>query len=166
MAISLERVWQKSIFTFLMLISISTGILGVYTLQVSPALSFDSELSVSEEAIAAIEGVNIPSSFFYRLPAFFTPGEESKWWEIQKRVYGVLKEKDSIKVDIIRKNGTMTEIMASVDTSAFSDVFIKTGLIYLAGLVYIVSAGSLFKRHRDEPGSILAFSRLPGNRNQ
>lgn len=109
----------------------------MYTLLISPVL-FDSENFISEQTLSAIEGINIPPSFFYRLPEFFTPDEESKWWRMQERIYGVLNGKDFFMAYIIAKNGAIEEakvVKAAIGKMSFLDAIKKTGLIYLAGLL-------------------------------
>ena len=78
----LNRAWQGRVLTLLILLTVGIGFLGVYTLHTSPALSFEAGLifSLSEPALRRIEHLTLESTFFQRLPEFFTPSAESTWW--------------------------------------------------------------------------------------
>ena len=58
------------------------GLLGIYALHTSPAFLPEprSVAFLSETHIESIEGVTLDSTFFLRLPEFFTPSAETHWW--------------------------------------------------------------------------------------
>ncbi len=162
--IPFTRVWQVKIISFLILINVSIGILGIYTLRTSPALSFDSGVPfhISWAKIRKIEYIKPDPTFFLRLPEFFTPKEEINWWHMQDKLYTVLMKNSSVMVEFTEKNGIVKEIEAAVGFMSLLEVIERTGLIYLAALIYIISAVSVFQRHRSTSGLIFAVFLLSG----
>jgi len=158
----LNRKWQKGIITCLILVNVSMIALGMYALKVSPVLLLDLTPSISGQTIQKIEGINIPPSFFYRLPEFYFPDEEYRWWQMQTHIYRILQEKDFPLVEIMTENGKLN-IKARLGKISLHDVVQKTGLIYLTALVYIIAAVSVFKRQHSEPGAILSLFLLSGS---
>ncbi len=159
MAIFFSRTWQLRVLFTLFFANVSIMILGAYALSVSPALSLEPKSGVpsSESAIRRIEGIELSADFFYRLPEFFTPEEESNWWQSQDRVFKALSGRNTVSVEFIGKDGIMQQLEAGTTTMPFSEVMKKTWLVYLSGLIYMVSAVSVFRRHHSVSGSVLAF---------
>ena len=150
--IPFTRIWQVRVITFLILISISIGILGIYTLHTSPTLSFDSgfPLYISGPKIQSIEHIKLDHSSFKRLPEFFTPKEETSWWKMQDKLYSILMENSSVVVEFTEKRGIAREVEVVVGFMSLLEVIERTGLIYLVALIYIISAVSVFQRHRPQ----------------
>ncbi|MFQ5901697.1 MAG: sensor histidine kinase [Thermodesulfobacteriota bacterium] len=162
--ISLNRTWQERIVTLLILISVAIGGLGIYTLHTSPTLSLDSgpPLPITEYEIQRIEDIELSPTFFNRLPEFFTLKQETGWWQMQKKVYKLLK-KGSLMVEFTDRNRATRKVETTVGFLSLSEVIKKTGLIYLVALIYILSALSVFKRYRSPASTILTFFLLFGS---
>jgi hypothetical protein len=157
--ISLNRIWQERIFALLILVSVSLGILGIHTFYTSPTLSFDYESPppLSELSMQRIGHFKLDPTFFKRLPEFFTPTEESNWWQMQEGLYHALKENDALKVEFVEKSGVTKTVEAKVDLMSPFEAVKKTGLIYLVALIHLISAASVFQKHHSTSGSLLAF---------
>ncbi|MBI5750246.1 MAG: sensor histidine kinase, partial [Nitrospinae bacterium] len=153
------------VFAFLIVINISVGILGIYALCDSPVILFapKSSSQIKEHKLKLIEGIELDEPFTYRLPEFFFPKEEAKWWRMQEAVYKALAAKDSVAVEYRDKDGVNRKIKAEIGYATFIEVIKKTGLIYLAGLIYLISAVIVFRRHRSESGLTLAYFFLSGS---
>lgn len=134
-------------------------ILGIYTLHVSPTISFDTGFpyNISEPNIQEIEEIKLTPAFHKILPEFFTLKEESNWWQMHERLYRLLMEKDTALIEIMGRNGITTRMEAAVGLMPFSEAIKRTGFIYLAALIYIISAFLVFKRHPSASGSLLTF---------
>jgi two-component sensor histidine kinase len=165
MRISLNRREQKRAITFLIFVSVSLWILGIYVLHTSPTLSFDLgfTLSTIEHNIQKIDDIELNPAFFNKLPEFFTPKQEASWWQMQEMIYKVLKEKDSVVVSFMEKDGVTREIKVSIVRMSLSEIMKMTGLVYLVALIYLLSAILVFQRHRSTSGSVLTFFLLFGS---
>lgn len=154
-----SRTWQERIFIFLVFVGASLMILGIYTLHISPLLSIDSgfQFYISEPNIQKIEEIKLPPAFHKILPEFFTPKEEADWRQMHERLYRLLMEKDTALIEIMGKDGITTRMETAVGLMPFSEAIKRTGLIYLAALIYIISAFLVFKRHPSVSGSLLTF---------
>ena len=87
-----SRAWQGRLLALLTLCAGSLGLLGVYTLHTSPALSFETGMvfSPAEPALQRIDEVSLEPSFVQRLPEFFTRSAETAWWQHHARLYALL----------------------------------------------------------------------------
>ena len=163
--LNLNRLWQKGIFLSLCLIIISIGILGAYALHTSPFLSFNSNFApfIKEHSLNKIEDIKLEHSFSLRLPEFFFPRDENKWWQMQEGVYKALIKNEPVAVEYTEKDGVIRNVKANVVYTPLIDVIKETGLIYLAGLIYLLSAASVFRKHRSPAGIILALFLISGS---
>src|SRR5439155_24507353 len=91
------------------------------------------------------------------LPGFFTPKEETNWWKRQERLYGILKGNGYVRVEFLEKSGVTRRVEAEVGLMPPFEVIKKTGLIHLVALIHLVSAASVFQKHRSTAGALLAF---------
>lgn len=158
--ISLSRAWQERVFTLLVLVSASVGILGIHALCISPVLSFGDlglPLPISELAIQKIDHLKLDPALFKRLPEFFLPKEEADWWRMQERAYLLLEGKDSVRVEFGWKDILPGRVEAAVVSMPLSGAIREVGLVYLVALLYLFSAAWVFRRHRSASGSLLAF---------
>lgn len=163
--ISLSRTWQERVFTLLVLVSASVGILGIHALCISPALSFSNlglPLPISELAIQKIDHLELDPALFKRLPEFFLPKEEANWWHMQERAYLLLKGKNSVRVEFGWKDTLPGRVEAAVVSMPFCGAIREVGPVYLVALLYLFSAVWVFQRHRSASGSLLAFFLLFG----
>lgn len=163
--LNLNWLWQECIFLSLCLIIISIGILGAYALHTSPVISFNSSPVpfIKEHSLNKIEDIKLDSTFSLRLPEFFFPKDEHRWRQMQDDVYNALIKKSTVAVEYADKDGVVRNIKANVIYPTLIDVIKETGLIYLAGLIYLISAASVFRKHRSAAGIILAFFLLSGS---
>lgn len=163
--ITISRIWQGRIIAVLIFVIISIGILGIYALHKSPGLVLGPEFPVSpkEYDLHKIEELELDPAFFLRLPEFFTLKEEAQWWRIQEKVYDLLHKNSSVSVEFTWRNGVAENVEAAVGFPTLSDVIKKTGLIYLAALIYMISAVSVFRKHHSTAGSMLTFFLLSGS---
>ncbi len=163
--ITLNRAFHKRLFTLLVLLTIPLCLLGIYTIHTSTTLSFDSVFPSysTKEELHKIEDIELAPDFYLRLPEFFFPKEEAKWWRKQESVYKALAAKDSVAVEYRDKDGVNRKIEAEIGYTPFIEVIKKTGLIYLAALIYLISAVIVFRRHRSESGLTLAYFFLSGS---
>ncbi len=158
--ITINRTWQGSIIALLILVIISIGILGVYSLHTSSILVFDSEshFHTAEDELSKIGSMELDSSFFLRLPEFTTRKEEADWWQAHKEIYGLLTKKEFINVEFSSKSGKNIAVeKAAIDFMPLDDVLKRTSLIYLVALIYVISAVLVFKKHHSTAGLILTF---------
>ena len=151
--------FQGKIFVTLVLISVFIGIMGLYTLRTSPflAVNSDSLLNSDQIHILRIEQTPLDSNLFLRLPEFFTPRQEKDWWQRHEKLYSLLTERDSVRVEFSDNAGTAREVEAIVTPMSFFLIIKRTGLIYFVALIYLLSAGSVFQRHRCLSGTLCAF---------
>lgn len=151
--------FQGKIFVVLILISVFIGIIGFYTLRTSPYLSFGpvSPIDITKRRILRIEQIPLDSNLFLRLPEFFTPRQEKDWWHRHEMLYRLLTERDSVRVKFSDNTGTAREVEARVTLMPFSLIIKRTGLIYFVALIFLLSAGSVFQRHRCLSGTLCAF---------
>ncbi len=163
--ITINRTWLGSLIALLILFIISIGILGIYSLHTSPILLLDSELPLSpeEHLVHKVEKLELDSAFFLRLPEFFTLKEEARWWQMQESAYNILSENSFVSVVVTCRDGITRSLEASVGFLSIFEVIKKTWLIYLAALIYIISAVSVFKKHHSMAGLVLAFFLLSGS---
>ena len=156
---SLMQSWQGKVWGFFFLLCICLGLLGVYTLHISPTLFFDAgdEGFPSKPPIQKIAGITLESTFFQNLPEFFVRSAETRWWQMQKEVYTALRAKDVVAVEFTEKDGVPQRSQAQVGFVPLFEVVKKTWLIYLVALFYLVSARSVFRDHRSVSGVILGF---------
>ena len=162
---NLNRKRLKGIFLSLCLIIISIGVLGAYALHSSPVLSFNSSSTpfIKEHSLNKIEDIELDSTFSYRLPEFFFPKDEHRWRQMQDAVYNALIKNNPVNVEYADKDGVVRNVRANVIYTTLIDVIKETGLIYLAGLIYLISAASVFRKHRSAAGIILALFLLSGS---
>lgn len=154
-----SRVWQGRALALLILCAGGLGLLGVYTLCTSPALSFETGrvFSLAEPALQRIDEVSLEPSFVQRLPEFFTRSAETAWWQQHARLYGLLTSQRMVQVIVRGPQGVLTTEQARVGPMPWADVLHRTWLIYLVALLYLLSALSVFQRHRSLPGTLLVF---------
>ncbi len=143
----------------MVIVNMFIGLLGTYTLSRSPVISYNSELPfpIREDMIKRIEGVELDNTFFYRLPLFLTPKEEAQWWKLQTRVYEAIRDRNSVMLEFVDRDGVARTIQAPVDNMPVVEVIKMTWPIYLAALIHIISAVSVFKRQQPGPGAVLGF---------
>ena len=153
------------VFLSLCLIIISLGILGVYTLHASPALSFNSSsaLFIKEHSLRKIEDIKLDHSFSLRLPEFFFPRDENKWWQLQEGVYKALIKNNPVDVEYTENGGAIGNAKANIVYIPLIDAIKETGLIYLSALVFMISALSVFRKHRSTAGAALTLFLLSGS---
>ena len=163
--ININRLWMKGIFLSLCLMSISIGFLGINALRFSPVLSFhsDSPLSVAEYKLQKINDIELDSAFFLRLPEFFFPKDENRWQQKHEDVYKALIANNPVAVEYTERDGVTRNVKANVVYTTLIDVIKETGLIYLAALIFLISALSVFRRHRTASGLLLALFLLSGS---
>lgn len=163
--LNLNRKRLKGIFLSLCLIIISIGILGAYALHTSPVLSFNSSSApfIKEHSLNKIEEIKLDPTFSLRLPEFFFPKDENRWQQMQDGVYKALIKNNPIAVEYIEKDGTVRNVKANVVYMPLIDVIKETGLIYLSALVFMISALSVFRKHRSTAGAALAIFLLSGS---
>lgn len=154
-----NKVWPGRIVASLVFFVVSIGILGIYTLQISPALVFDSKFlsSGSEYKIQTIEDLTLDTPFFRDLPEFFSPAGEADWWKMHERVYGLLETKGKVEVALSRDGEDSLKSQAQVGFIPFFVILKKTWLIYLVAAIYLITAISVYRRHETTPGLILTI---------
>lgn len=162
---SLNSTWQERVFALLILLSLPVGGLGVYTLYASPSLSIDTGFSspVSEHHIRKIGDIELPPTFFMRLPEFFTPRQEAFWWNMQERVYQELMKKPLLPVELGGHGGLTQWVMTTVSLMSMTEVIKRIGLVYLVALIYLLTAVSVYQKNRSLSGRLLAFFLLAGS---
>lgn len=121
---------------------------------------FTSILSASD--LRRIEDLSLEPTFIHRLPEFLTPAPETNWWQIQERVYTVLKGRESVDVEVTGTDGIPRGLQARVGVMPFAEIIQRAGLIYFVALIYLVSAIALYRRHRSPPRPLLACFLLSG----
>ncbi len=145
-------------FAIPVFINISTGILGIYALCNTPTLIFDSGSSFPlDNVIQGIKDIRLDPSFFNRLPEFFFAGEEARWWRLHDQIYRILAENRPVTIEFADRAGNIQRINGKVGYQTFIEVIKNTGLIYLSGLIYIISAITVFRKHRSESGLVLSY---------
>jgi len=158
--ITINRKWQGIIIAFLIFVIISVGILGIYSLHTSPTLLLNSgsHFPTEEHKLHKIENIEVDSTFFLRLPEFTSQKEEAVWWQVHRKVYGLLTKKKSITVEFSDKGVVNIGVeKAGIRIMPYPDVLKRTSLIYLVALIYVISAVSVFKKHHSTAGLILTF---------
>lgn len=163
--LNLNRKRLKGIFLSLCLIIISIGILGAYALHTSPFLSFNSNFApfIKEHSLNKIEDIKLDPTFSLRLPEFFFPKDENRWQQMQDSVYKALIKNNPAAVEYTEKDGAVRNVKADVIYMPLIDVIKETGLIYLSALVFMISALSVFRKHRSTAGAALALFLLSGS---
>jgi len=131
----------------------------VYTLHTSPALSFETGMvfSLADPALQRIKEVSLEPSFVQRLPEFFTRSAETAWWHHHAQLYTLLMSHRTVPVTVRGPQGVLTTEQAIVGPMPLANVLHRTWLIYLVALLYLLSALSVFQRHRSLQGTLLAF---------
>ena len=76
---------------------------------------------------------------------------------MQERLYGLLKEKDFVRIEFGGKGPVLPGVKARVGSMPLLEGIKKTGLVYLVALIYLITAVLVFQRHRSTSGSLLAF---------
>lgn len=149
----------------LILLALGLAILGIYTLHAAPTLSFtEAQFSFAIPApdIRRIKDLTLETTFSRRLPEFFSSRAETIWWQMHERVYHILRESGTVSVEMPGANGVPRMVQAEVGLLPLSEAIQRTGTIYLAALLYLVWAISVYQRHRSPPGVLLAFFLLAG----
>lgn len=153
------RVWQRRVLIVLSLLVPMCGALGVYTLRIAPVLFSDTELSLllPQENLHSLAGKTLDPGFSRRLPEFFTPSAEAGWWQMQEWVYDLLRQRETVPVEMQSKEGLLVKELARVGRLSRADVFERLWPIFLVSFLYLLSAFSIFQRHQSPPGTTLAF---------
>lgn len=162
---TIRKVLLYTVVALLIIITIASGVIGVYALSTSPTIDLGNESSriYEENAITGIEDIELPSTFFYRYPEFATSEEESAWWIVQEKVYRLLAARKTVSVELNEKNGLVKRASAPVAYEPLSAVVKKTYLIYLVSLIFIISALSVLSKHRTTAGRLLVFFLFSGS---
>ena len=153
---------QKIRWTIISLIlstSVIMTVAGIYALKISPTLFFENEVVTLREdiVITSIDDQKIDETALWKLPVFFTPGEERAWWFTQRKIDRILKEKDQVVITFKDKRGVTWQIIADVGYLSLGDVLKRLGLVHLVWLIYLISAITIFKRHPTTAGYVSAF---------
>lgn len=132
---------------------------GLYAFKISPLLTTDDNQIISSEeyALLSIEGILLDSRFSLRLPEFFFQAEEQNWWKGQEIVADILKNNPTVIVNYTDNNGGEKTSQLTVTYRSYTDALRILGLIYVVAFIYVISALSVFVKHHDPPGLILAF---------
>jgi|GEM_PF-2243037 signal transduction histidine kinase len=147
--------FHERFFVFLALIAIPFMGLGIYTLSTSPILISGYILPATRYHIQRIETIELDHSFSKDFPQFFTLKEETRWWQIHEKVYNLLMKKDVV---IVRFKGKYSEeVKAKVGVMSLTETLKRVFPLYGVAIIYIVSAISVFRRHRSIAGVVLAF---------
>ncbi|RMF85166.1 MAG: hypothetical protein D6736_17835, partial [Nitrospinota bacterium] len=159
---ALSRACQAGIGAFLLLIGLCLGGVGLYALLLTPTFAVDSSFSALPARPTQIEDLDLEASFWQRFPEFFLPHSERRWWQMQEAVYQVLETRRTVTITWITRNGEPQEQSVRIARPSLTTVLKRTWLIYWVAVLYLVSAVSVFRRHRSLPGSLLAFFLLFG----
>jgi len=156
---TVHRNWQETLFAVFFLFTIGVSGVGVYALHTSPALGFAAGFwfSLSDPEIRQLADLELDETASLRLPEFFAPQAEARWWLMQEQIYARVRSHSSLPVTFIAIDGTERRGEARIDALPLTLVFKRTWLIYLVMIVCLGSARSVFRRHTSTEGRVLAF---------
>lgn len=135
------------------------GIIGVYTYRFSPQIIHDQPLAFHkpDSRIVRIDGLAVSAEFNYRLPEFVSARREQDWWQLNAAVFDKIRNKSVIDIDYLDDGGEIISVPVAVRHLSTQDAVKDLGIIYLAGLIFIWSAVSVFRKHPDTSGAVLCF---------
>ncbi len=148
-----------TVIALLLASNIIMAFAGVYALKTSPTLFFDSDIITLREGIAItqIENQEIDETALWKLPVFFAPRKERAWWDSQKTIDKILKEKKQVVITFKDKSDVSWQVIANIGHLTAGDIIERVGLVYLAWIIYLISALTVYKRHPTTPGFVSAF---------
>ena len=92
-----------------------------------------------------------------KLPEFTSSKNEKKWWQTQQQIQRAINGKDTVKIEITREGSPPEQLEAAVDKMSVEEVLKKLSVIYVVGLIYLLTAISVFRRHVSTAGFLCAF---------
>lgn len=131
----------------------------MYALRTAPALGFPSGFwfSLAEPQLQRIADLELDATVSLRLPEFFSPSEEARWWRVQEQLYALLRTRESVRVTFLEQDGQWRTEEVHVEPLSVLTILQRTWLIYLVAGFCLGSAGAVFRRHRSSQGTILVF---------
>lgn len=157
----LEQFWpsQWGLIGLMTAVTAAVALLGVYALRSAPALLIDSDIVKAREGIeiTRIGDVSLDRMDLWGLPAFNSPDAEAAWWRIQKRLYESVANKNSVIIRFTDNTDTNWEVSADVGRMSFAQIAARIGLVYVVVAVYVVTAISVFRHHKNLTGFLCAF---------
>lgn len=153
------RAMQTFVIGLAIAIILVAGVVGFYAYQFSPQIINDQPLPFHkpDSRIVRIEGLAVTAEFNYRLPEFISARREQSWWQMHAAVYDKIRNKSSINMEYLDSNGEIAAVHVAVKHLSMQDAVKDLGIIYLAGLIFIWSAVSVFRKHTDISGAVLCF---------
>jgi signal transduction histidine kinase len=138
---------------------ILVGILGVYAYLQTPSIFIDRTLPFTEldTSIIQIEDQPIDKTFLYRFPEFNSQKEERQWWQAHQAMYEAIKFKQNIHVLYNVDNSSIKEASLLVKHLSLVDALKDMGLVYLVSAIFLLSAISVYRKHRTLAGQVLCY---------
>jgi len=150
---------QRAFFVFLLTVDLMVAVAGLYSLHDAPALRVDQPLPfpITCHQISRIDHLHLRPSLFLKLPEFFSPGEETVWWQGQRDLYELLRKKGRVEVELQGRDGSIDTVGATIVRLPLLDITSRVSLVYLVVFIYLIGAFSVFRTHRTTAGVVLAF---------
>jgi signal transduction histidine kinase len=155
-----NRTHQAALLTLLIGVCLGSAIVGFAAAIDAPIPTTDTDKPFSELDIAAIEaiaGIPVEKHFFLRFPEFFRRSDEDRWWQAHQHMYAHLQTIEQISVVHRNTQGQAVQTVYRLKSEDTLRGLKRLGLIYVAAVLYILNALSVFVKHRDKQGSTLAF---------
>jgi len=155
----MNRTLQQATITLYVALSLGVGMLGIYALHKAPVFYSGSEMITesSDFQIKKVGSVSLTPSDIWKLPVFSSPKAERKWWKTQQQIHQEISGKSSVMLEIVRSGNPLEQLEVAIDETPITEVIKKLGVIYVVGLIYLISAISVFRRHLTTAGFLCAF---------
>ncbi|MGE4094884.1 MAG: sensor histidine kinase [Candidatus Binatia bacterium] len=138
---------------------LAIGGVGFFTLATAPALFFGATRAapLTDATLHRIGPLALDPTFSLQLPEFFAPSEERAWWRLHEQVYATVMKAETITVEWRRRDGASQLSDMWMRSVSPWEALHRTWLIYLVAVIYLVSALTVFQRHRGPPAVVLTF---------
>ena len=87
---------------------------------------------------------------------FLRRAQEDRWWEAHRRVYESLAANERVTIELLAPDGNLEVKHYRTVYPDTVDIAKRLGLVYLAALLYLLTAVSILTKDRSQPALILA----------
>lgn len=153
-------IFQLIFILFLCGSGATSGFIGIYALTHAPTLFVDANIITFRDGIeiTAIDSIALETSDLWKVPAFTDTFSEKNWWRIQHNLHETLKQKATAIIRFTSDNSKTSWIVtANIGRMSLREAFLRVGLTYLVGIIFILSAIYVLLRHSNNIGFLCAF---------
>jgi signal transduction histidine kinase len=143
----------------------AVAVTGVLALRTTPVLVDINGVPLSEtdaRRVRAIDDIAVDADFALNMPEFLRRAEEDRWWDTHRRVSETLATRAHVTVELLTPDDRRETRPFRTTTAAPVDIAKRLGLVYLAALLYLLTAVSILTKDRSPPALILAAFAFDG----